>query len=179
MNKRKVLTIIQIIALVLATVGAVSLFVNSIHFFVYEMENQYFYKNFQIPQGIIVLFAAIASFAGIGACTAGLFVEEKRSKKKCFIISVTALAALAVLFVAFDCVWWIGDNVGDGLPYNPSTLRFAVYSSILSLYVQQLVFNALFTAPLIVNYIIDLKSAKKAQQIQSAEVTAQTEKENY
>ena len=57
------------------------------------------------------------------------------------------------------------------------TSLFAIYSSVMSMIIQQLVYTVIFTVPMIANYVIDLKSAK-AQQIQPAEITAQTEKEN-
>lgn len=94
---------------------------------------------------------------------------------------------IIALVLAAPCVWsdFYKEYVyKEYVSLKPNPIRgetmtsmYAIYSSVLSMLIQQLVYTVMFTAPLTANYAIDLKSAK-AQEIQTAEITAETEKEN-
>ncbi len=202
MNRQKILTVFQIIGLVLLLVCAVELLYNAIDMFKYTTDafidrinsnSAYFfepeYKDGQKPLSIITLVSAIFAFAGAGAGISSLFVKNKICKTVCLAISAVAVVACLALIIAVSCVWSdFFDKYGyqrysslkpDIIPtgYIRLTSIYTMYSGVMALLIQQLVYTAIFTAPLIANYVIDLKSAK-AQETQPAEEPAETEKEN-
>ena len=203
MSKQKILTVIQIIGLVLLVVCAVELLYNAIDMLKYTTDtfidrdnyvySEYYFKSEfkdgQKPLSIITLVASLIAFAGTGAGTASLFVKKKYGKTVCLAISAAAFVACIALIIAASCVWSDFFDKYSYERYNslkpdiiPTsnvyiTATYTLYSSVMSMLIQQLVYTVIFTAPLIANYILELKSAK-AQEIQPAEVSAETEKEN-
>ena len=201
MSKQKILTVIQIIGLVLLLVCAVELLYNAIDMLNYTtfVEGEWVGSNYeyfiteifydgQKPLAMITLVGAIFAFVGVGTGITSLFVKNKICKTVCVTISAVAVVACLALVIAASCVW---SDFFDKYGYQrysslkphviPSDYKltsiYAMYSGVMPLLIQQLVYTVIFTAPLIANYVIDLKSAK-AQQIQTAEISAQTEKEN-
>ncbi|MDE7452896.1 MAG: hypothetical protein K2N22_00625 [Clostridia bacterium] len=201
MSKQRILTFFQIIALVAAVAGAVSLLYNAIDMLTntpfvkleysagsgYEYLTAAEFKDGQKPLAIITLVASVFAFVGAGAGTASLFVKNKWRKTVCIALSVVAVVACLVLIIAASCVWsdfykeYVSKEYASLKPHpirgEVMSSLFAIYSSVMSMLIQQLVYTVIFTVPMSVNYILDLKSAK-AQKILPAEIPAETEKEN-
>ena len=170
LDKKKVLAVVLILALVAALAGTVSLLFNSIDMFVHNALSgsdgpSKEYSKWQQPYAIILLFAFAVAALGTGNGIASFIVKKESAKKACLIIALCAAGAFLVLTAAA-----IGLNFSNELhryshpteyPYGVANDRYyAVYAGAMAVILPQLVYSAVIAAVLLTVYLIDKKAAK-------------------
>lgn len=183
LDKKKVLAVVLIIALIAALVGTVSLLYNSIDMFVHNAVNSSngpdkIYAKWQQPYAIILLFAFAVAALGTGTGIASFVAKKDTAKKACVIIALCVAVALLVLTVAA-----IGVNFDNEAHYysDPRSLKYpysvygnqyyAVYAGTMAVLIPQLVYFVIIAAVLLIVSKID----KKAEKAATATVEVQTQ----
>lgn len=180
LDKKKVLAVVLIIALVAALAGTVSLLYNSIDMFLHNAENSFSsnggrtedYIRWQEPYAIILLFAFVVAGVGTGAGIASFVVKKESAKKLCLILALCAVGALLVLTVAAVGVNFANEAYrvdkwadGSSLKYPTGTynnINYAIYAGAMAVLIPQLVYFAIIAAVLLAVYLMDKKAATKA-----------------
>ena len=175
LDKKKVLAVVLIIALIAALAGTVSLLYNSIDMFVHSVLDSFSnnrgrsedYIRWQEPYAIILLFAFVAAGVGTGAGIASFIVKKESAKKACLILALCAAGALLVLTVAAVGVNFANEayrakkwNYGS-LKYPTGTTEYyAIFAGAMAVLLPPLVYCAIIAAVLLTVYLIDKKAAK-------------------
>lgn len=190
LNKQKILAVVLIIALFAALVGTVSLFYNSIDMFTnttfriynggkdkYEITSAF--NTIQKPYAIISLVAAIVALLGVVAGVASFIVNKPVLKKVSLIISGVTVGAFLVLVITTVCTrYGYSDYKINDLPHlvsNTST-EFVLYSAVMAMLVQQLVYFAVVAAALLINSKIEKKA--ETEEVEANNITNNTNSEN-
>ncbi|MDE7167578.1 MAG: hypothetical protein K2O28_01865 [Clostridia bacterium] len=178
LDKKKVLAVVLIIALIAALAGAVSLLYNSIDMFSNtpfsgsdDKPSQY-YTSLQKPLAIILVVAAIVAFTGVASGIASFIVKNQKAKTACLVISLVVVAAFLAFIIAASYVWQGDYNksyeyYADKFPHYITTSyqisqKYAIYSGVMAVLIPQLVYFTVIAAVLLTVYLMDKKSATKA-----------------
>ena len=184
LDKKKVLAVVLIIALIAAFGGAVSILYNSIDMF--SNTTYYDYKlnwtghysyvlsddylKLQEPLAIITLVAAIVAFLGVAAGVTSFIVKKPVLKTVLLIVSIVVAVAFLGLIIATACKWnaFYADRYDyedqiKGLPnyISGGNTMFVLYTGVMTVLIPQLVYLTVIAAVILTVYIIDKKSAKK------------------
>ena len=179
LDKKKVLAVVLIIALIASLVSTVSLLYNSLDMFLHNIavtgwRNLGREENFirwQEPYAVITLFAFVVAALGTSAGIASFVVKKESAKKLCLILALCAVGALLVLTVAAAGVNFANEayrlkeseGVAIKYPYGVyNDSNYVLYSGVMATLVQQLVLSAIISAALLIVSKIDKKSATKA-----------------
>lgn len=166
LDKKKVLAVVLIIALIASLVSTVSLLYNSIDMFLHNIAGGVKYARYQQPYSIIMLFAFVVAALGTGVGIASFIVKKDSAKKLCLILALCAAGALFVLMVAA-----VGVNFANEAKYASSIKYpnddyndryYAIYSSVMAVLIPQLVYCAIIAAVLLTVYLMDKNAATKA-----------------
>ncbi len=178
LDKKKILAVVLIIALIASLVSTVSLLYNSIDMFLHSAVSMgkgfnEVYNRYQLPYAIITLFAFLAAALGTGAGIASFVVKKSSTKKLCLILALCSVGVLLILTVAtagvnfaneayYSNEWDEGTIQYPWGDYSPS--RYALYSAVMSVMLQQLVLCAIIAGALLIVSIMDKKAEKAATE---------------
>lgn len=186
LDKKKVLAVVLVIALIAALAGAVSLLYNSIDLFT----NTTFYSSsklsdgyndLQEPLAIITLVAAIVAFLGVAASVISFIAKKPVLKIISIIVSVIAVLAFLACIIATSCLWtdyykeysWSTKYLlPHYVSFNTTVAQaYALYSGVMAVLIPQLVYFAIIAAVLLTVFIIDVK-AKKANAVENNDINS-------
>lgn len=193
LDKKKILAVVLIIALIAAFAGAVALLYNAIDMFL----NTTFYSDyygtpylfecfdyFQKPLAIITLIASLVALSGVASGIAAFIVKKPTLKKVSLAISVVAVVSFIVFIIAANCVWtnsykeYLAEKwhlIPAYVSYNSTAAQmYALYSGVMTALLPALVYFTVIAAAIVVVYIIDKKSAKASAE-QAAEIPDEQE----
>lgn len=169
LDKKKVLAVVLILALIAGLAGTVSLLYNSIDMFVHNALSgsngpSEDYSKWQQPYAIILLFAFVVAALGTGTGIASFVVKKEPAKKACLIIALCVASALLVLTVATIGVNFSNEASRYTKLEYPYGVRgnnyYAIYSGVMAVLLPQLVYFAVIAAVLLTVYLMDKKAAK-------------------
>ena len=188
LDKKKVLAVVLILALVAALAGTVSLLFNSIDMFVHNALNSgnngssSSYTKWQQPYAIILLFAFAVAALGTGNGIASFIVKKESAKKTCLIIALCAAGAFLILTAAA-----IGVNFSNEAhayseptkyPYGVYGDRYyAVYAGAMAVILPQFVYSAVIAAVLLTVYLMDKKAAK-SNAVETNDINSENQGDN-
>lgn len=176
LDKKKVLAVVLIIALIASLISIVSLLYNSIDMFLHNVSTSVSYNSgrtehyirWQEPYAIITLIAFLAAVLGTGVGIASFAVKKEPVKKLCSILALCAVGVLVILTVAAAGVNFANEayrikEVYEfeqvNYPYGVyGNTDFALYSGVMSAMLQQLVITAIIAVVLLIVRKIDKKA---------------------
>ncbi len=187
LDKKKILAVVLIIALIAAVAGAVTLFYNAIDMFIHTTfypgettigDNVFVaadvFDEGQKPLAIITLFAALVAFLGVVAGIFSFIVKNPKLKKVSLIVCIVAVVAFLVFIIAARCVWagFYEEYAGGYSTNYPHYLvgngkipgMYAIYSGVMAVLIPELVYFVLIAAALLIVSIMDKKAEKAATE---------------
>ena len=193
LDKKKVLAVVLIIALIASLVSTVSLLYNSIDMLLHDITKYAAYSGpnkdysrWQQPYAIITLVAFVVAALGTGAGIASFVVKKESAKKSCLILAICAVCALLVLTIAAAGVnfaneayrikeWGIN---GFKYPYGvDNDTYYVLYSGVMAATLQQLVLSAIIAAVLLIVYKMDKKAAK-SNAVEAKDINSENKGDN-
>lgn len=166
LDKKKVLAVVLIIALIAALVGTVSLLYNSIDLFAHNVLNSVTdYFKWQLPYAVILLVAFVCAAVGIGVGIASFVAKKASAKKVCLILALCVACVLLALTVATIGINLFSKitNGFNGFPYSVyGDRKYAVYAGVMATLIPQLVYFVIIAAALLIVSKIDKKAEKAA-----------------
>lgn len=197
-DKHKVLAVVLIIALFAAFVSAIELLYNGIELLqyttLYSYNKKYIlgegFSAIQKPFAIICILAAIVALLGVAAGVASFITKKPAGKIVSMVICLIALTAFLAFIISVVCKWrnyyweeynsYVQEKFPDFVPSSQTgATLFALYSTVLTSLIQQLIYFAIVSAAIITSFILGVKSAKAVQPIeQSAQAEEVNSQEN-
>ena len=173
LDKKKVLAVVLIIALIASLAATVSMLYSSIDMFLHSLMKTDYYEKCQLPYAIIMLIAFVAAAAGTSAGIISFVNKNEKTKFICVILALCAAVAILILTVASAGVYLSNEakSLSNNIPVNVSgDPEYAVYSAVMTILLQQLIYGAITAAVLLIVYIFDKKSAKAQTEQKNEEI---------
>jgi len=143
-NKKIVLNVLYAIVLFFAIMGVANLILNAVQlksFVPSQYEGSYtdiYSKDFYKYTGQICLIAAIFAVCGLALFAAAFFIRKKKIFNLSFIV-LEALVIIGILIIMITCGNKLSVKTYSGAVNSVYIYDFDLYSSTLSLYIQQFV----------------------------------------
>lgn len=171
-NRKKVLTTIYAVVLVLAFIGTLQMIYNAIDLFSYTTVGENAFKDLQRPLAKVTLIGALFAVLAVAGAITMLCTNNNLVKVVCFGVIAVSLIALIALIIASNGAFmkYYKDRqegyYKEGKPYymGNSQVAYAMYSAVVAMFLPQIGYVAVLAAMATVWFVKTLKNGNAVSQ---------------